>query len=64
MDTIFSAIVSNLECQIAAWQRKAALDRDETWKYKAEGLGYAIRLMAVFQPMLFASQTMTAKGGK
>lgn len=45
-------LVSNLECQISSWNRKA--DRESKPEIartlQAEGLGYALRLLFVFKP--------------
>ena len=47
-------MVSNLESQIEHWNRKAARqpnpDTAQTLRTKAEGLGYALRLLRAFEP--------------
>ena len=51
---LYEKSVSNLESQIEHWNRKAARQPDpetaRTLRTKAEGLGYALRLLSVFEP--------------
>jgi hypothetical protein len=47
-------LVSNVEGQIEHWNRKAAHQPNpedaQTLRTKAEGLGYAFRLLSAFEP--------------
>ncbi len=51
---LYENLVSNLECQIASWIRRA--DREpnpavaQSLRWKGEGLDYALRLLYVFKP--------------
>jgi len=51
---LYENLVSNLESQIEHWNRKAARqpnpDTAQTLRTKAEGLGYALRLLSAFEP--------------
>jgi len=51
---LYENLVSNLESQIDHWTRKAARQPDpetaRTLRTKAEGLGYALRLLRTFEP--------------
>ncbi len=51
---LYENLVSNLECQIEYWNGKASRDPDpvtsDRLKHKAEGLGYALRLLGAFEP--------------
>ena len=54
---LYENLVSNVECQIEHWNRKAARqqqqsdpDTAQTLRAKAEGLGYALRLLNAFEP--------------
>ena len=56
---LYENLVSNVECQIEHWNRKAARreqqqqsdpDTAQTLRAKAEGLGYALRLLDAFEP--------------
>jgi hypothetical protein len=51
---LYENLVSNIDGQIEHWNRKAAcqLDADaaQTLRTKAEGLGYALRLLRAFEP--------------
>jgi hypothetical protein len=51
---LYENLVSNVESQIEHWNRKAARqsnpDTAQTLRNKAEGLGYALRLLSVFEP--------------
>jgi hypothetical protein len=51
---LYENLVSNVESQIEHWTRKAACHTDpdtaRTLRTKAEGLGYALRLLSVFEP--------------
>jgi hypothetical protein len=51
---LYENLVSNLDCQIRAWIRKAERESDyemaQQFRWKAEGLGYALRLLYVFKP--------------
>jgi hypothetical protein len=52
---LFENLICNLECQIESWIRKAdsgELDRvaSDALRLKAEGLGYATRLLNAFEP--------------
>ena len=52
---LFENLVSNVECQIEHWNRKAARqppdpETAQTLRAKAEGLGYALRLLDAFEP--------------
>jgi len=51
---LFENLVSNVECQIEHWNRKAAREPNpetaQTLRTKAEGLGYALRLLDAFEP--------------
>ena len=53
---LYENLVSNLESQIEHWNRKAARqpnpDTAQTLRTKAEGLGYALRLLSAFEPEL------------
>ena len=57
---LYENLVSNVECQIEHWNRKAARreqqqqqsdpDTAQTLRATAEGLGYALRLLDAFEP--------------
>ncbi|HEX5483775.1 MAG TPA: hypothetical protein VFZ08_14220 [Terriglobia bacterium] len=49
---LYENLVSNLECQINAWIRKAAQEPEiaQALRLKAEGLSYALRLLFTFKP--------------
>jgi len=55
---LYENLVSNVECQIEHWNRKASRqqqqqsdpDTAQTLFAKAEGLGYALRLLDAFEP--------------
>jgi hypothetical protein len=51
---LYENLVSNLECQISSWVRKADRESNsdiaQALRSKAEGLGYALRLLFVFKP--------------
>jgi hypothetical protein len=51
---LFQNLVSNVECQIEYWNRKADRQGNPTaaqpFRLKAEGLGYALRLLNAFEP--------------
>ena len=51
---LYENLVSNLESQIEHWTRKAARQPNpetaQSLRTKAEGLGYALRLLAAFEP--------------
>jgi len=51
---LYENLFSNVECQIEHWNRKAARQPDpetaQTLRTKAEGLGYALRLLDAFEP--------------
>jgi hypothetical protein len=51
---LYQNLVSNLESQIEHWNRKAARQPNSetarSLRTKAEGLGYALRLLAAFEP--------------
>jgi hypothetical protein len=51
---LYQNLVSNVESQIEHWNRKAARQADpdaaNILRTKAEGLGYALRLLAAFEP--------------
>jgi hypothetical protein len=51
---LYENLISNLEGQIDHWNRKAARQPDpetaQSLRTKAEGLGYALRLLAAFEP--------------
>jgi len=51
---LFQNLVSNVECQIEYWIRKADrqgnLTAAQPFRLKAEGLGYALRLLNAFEP--------------
>jgi hypothetical protein len=49
---LYENLVSNLECQISSWIRKAESNPEtaQQFRWKAEGLGYALRLLYVFKP--------------
>ena len=51
---LYENLVSNLESQIEHWNRKAARQPNSetarSLRTKAEGLGYALRLLSVFEP--------------
>jgi len=50
---LYENLVSNLESQIEHWNRQAARqpnpDTAQTLRTKAEGLGYALRLLSAFE---------------
>ena len=51
---LYENLLSNVEGQIEHWTRKAARqpnpDTARTLRTKAEGLGYALRLLSAFEP--------------
>lgn len=51
---LFENLISNIECQIEYWNRKADCQANPTagqaLRLKAEGLGYALRLLDAFEP--------------
>ncbi len=52
---LYENLVSNIQGQIEHWNRKAIRqqqqpDTAQTLRTKAEGLGYALRLLAAFEP--------------
>lgn len=51
---IYENLVSNVECQIEYWNRKAESQSNsqaaQVLRLKAEGLGYALRLLYAFEP--------------
>ncbi len=51
---LYENLVSNVEGQIEHWNRKAARQPNpeaaQTLRTKAEGLGYALRLLGAFEP--------------
>jgi hypothetical protein len=51
---LYDNLWSNLECQIEYWNRKAESHADtaagQALRFKAEGLGYALRLLNAFEP--------------
>ncbi len=51
---LFENLVSNVEGQIEYWNRRASRESNpqaaEVLRHKAEGLGYALRLLNAFQP--------------
>ena len=51
---LYANLVSNLESQLEHWARKAARqpnpDTAQSLRTKAEGLGYALRLLGAFEP--------------
>jgi len=52
---LYENLVSNVECQIEHWNRKAARQQPDPetariLRSKAEGLGYALRLLGAFEP--------------
>jgi hypothetical protein len=51
---LYENLVSNIECQINAWMRKAARETNvemaQALRLKAEGLSYALRLLFAFKP--------------
>jgi hypothetical protein len=52
---LYENLVSNLESQIEHWTRKSAGQPDpataQRLRTKAEGLGYALRLLSAFEPI-------------
>jgi hypothetical protein len=50
---LYENLVSNLDCQIRAWIRRAERQSNyemaQQFRWKAEGLGYALRLLYVFK---------------
>ncbi len=63
-DFLYENLVSNVEGQIEAWNRKAGREPNphaaQALRLKAEGLGYALRLLDAFQPE-FRELTDSAK---
>ncbi len=61
---LYENLVSNVEGQIEAWNRKAGREPNphaaQALRLKAEGLGYALRLLDAFQPE-FRELTDSAK---
>jgi len=51
---LYENLWSNFECQIEYWNRKAESHADtavgQALRLKAEGLGYALRLLNAFEP--------------
>lgn len=51
---IYENLARNVECQIEYWNRKAEsqsnLQAAQVLRLKAEGLGYALRLLYAFEP--------------
>jgi hypothetical protein len=51
---LYENLLSNTECQIESWNLSAAresnLQAAREWRLRAEGLGYALRLLGAFQP--------------
>ncbi len=51
---LYDNLASNLEAQISAWNRRADREADpetaQQFRWKAEGLGYALRLLYAFRP--------------
>ncbi len=51
---LYETLVSNVESQIEHWHRKAARQPNpetaQALRNKAEGLGYALRLLGAFEP--------------
>ena len=51
---LYENLVSNLESQVEHWTRRATRQPDpdiaRILRSKAEGLGYALRLLAAFEP--------------
>ena len=51
---LYENLVSNVEVQIESWIRKAGRESNpkagQAFRLKAEGLGYAIRLLDAFEP--------------
>ena len=51
---LYENLVSNVESQIEHWTRRAARQPNsetaQTLRNKAEGLGYTLRLLSVFEP--------------
>ncbi len=51
---LYENLISNVECQTEYWNRKADCQENPTaaqaLRLKAEGLGYALRLLNAFQP--------------
>jgi hypothetical protein len=51
---LYENLIGNVECQIECWNRKAVREPNPEaahtlWR-KAEGLGYALRLLYAFEP--------------
>ena len=51
---LYENLVSNVECQLESWNRKAGRESNhraaQGLRLKAEGLGYALRLLDAFEP--------------
>jgi hypothetical protein len=51
---LYENLASNVECQLEYWNRKAGCQSNPTaaqaLRLKAEGLGYALRLLDAFEP--------------
>jgi hypothetical protein len=51
---LYENLISNVECQIEYWNRKADCQSNsqasQALRLKAEGLGYALRLLNAFEP--------------